>query len=143
MLVWCFVGLLIGLLTLGILISVRRIPWPEEWIIDRFCKLMVKKPGFRMIIPVIDKIVKKIKVHVQYSIPVFPEEKEIRIELKRGGQIILKDPRVWIVVNDSLKAVQTAIDFEGQIREITEHRLTGILNSLTHEQVMEMKESKS
>jgi hypothetical protein len=59
MLVGCFVRSLIGLLTLGILISVRRIPWPEEWIINRFGKLMVKKPGFRMTVPVIDKIVKK------------------------------------------------------------------------------------
>lgn len=145
---WTFVGLIIGLLTLGTFVSVRRIPWPEEWIIDRFGKLIKKRPGFRIIIPGIDRIVKKIKVRVQYSIPLFPgeeqkeERKEIKIELKKGGQIILKDPRVWIVVNDSLKAVQTAVDFEEQIREIVEHRLTGILNSLTFEEVMEMKKPK-
>jgi len=132
--------LLIGVVVV-VVANIHRVPFPENWIVDRLGSLVVKKPGYRIIVTWfgIEKIYAKIKTGVQDWICLFPDKENITIDLKKGGQLILKDPRIWIVVNDPLQAYKTATNFGEQIREITEHRLAGLLNSLTHEDVMEIK----
>ena len=135
----------VGAIALTILLIplIHRIPFPEVWLIDRFGNLVEKKAGLRIIIPGVEKIYKKVPVvGMQYGISLFPDRKDIRIGLRNGGQLILKDPRIWINIKNGLKAVKTAKDFEEQIREITEHRLSGSLNSFDYEEVMEMKTPK-
>lgn len=119
--------------------SVKRIFFPEVWIVDRLGTLVQKNPGWQIIIPGLEKVYKKIKANIQYSIDLFPEKEEIRIDLKDGGQVILKDPKVWIRVREPIRAVKVALNFEDQIREIVEHRITGWINNLTLKEVMEMK----
>jgi len=144
---WEIIISLLGIIIIGggILLSVlKRIPFPEVWIVDRRGELIEKKPGYRIIIEYFgfEKIYAKIKAGVQYSIPLFPDKEKILIDLKEGGQIILKDPRIWILVKEPLKTFKTAANFEEQIREIAEHRITGAINTLTFEEVMEMKTPK-
>lgn len=127
-----------------IVTTVHRISFPEVWIVDRLGTLIEKNPGYRLIVKFfgIEKVYKKVKAKIQYEISLFPDRKDIQIDLRKGGRFILKDPRIWIVVNEPLKAVKKAVNFEEQLREIAEHRLTGTINSLTYEEVMEMKTPK-
>jgi len=125
--------------------TVRRISFPEVWIIDRLGILIEKRSGYRIIVKFfgMEKIYKKVKANIQYEISLFSDREDIRIDLRKGGQLILQDPRIWIVINDPLKAVKRAVNFEEQLREMTEHRLTGAINSLTYEEVMKMKTPKA
>lgn len=138
-----FFALLIGFLTL----FVKRIPARECWVIDRWGKLIEKRPGYRIIVPYfgIDKVIKKIPT-VQYAIPLFEdlkaEGKEVRIDLKKGGEVILHDPRIWILVKNPLETVRVALDFENQLREMVENRITGALNIADHEDVMQLRQPR-
>jgi len=138
---WIIMAFFVVLAGILLLTLINRIPFPENWIIDRLGELVIKEPGYRIIVKWfgIEKIYAKIKTGVQYAISLFSDKENITIDLKKGGQLILKDPRIWIVVNNPLQAYKTATNFEEQIREMAEHRLTGFLNSLTYEEVMEMK----
>lgn len=135
-------GAILIVVTLLLLLKILyRVPFPESWIIDSLGILIEKKSGFRIIVTLfrIEKIYQKVKRGIQYSIPLYPDQKEVRIDLKIGGEVILKDPRIWIKVNDPLQAVKTAVNFEEQIREIVENRMSGALNDITYEEVMEIR----
>jgi hypothetical protein len=104
------------------------------------------RAGFHLIVKYfgIDKIYKRVKANIQYDISLFnePDKEKVQIDLKEGGKIILKDPRIWIKVTDPLTAVNEVLNFEEQLKEIVEHRLTGYLNALTFDEVMMMKYPK-
>jgi len=117
---------------------IRRIPFPESWVIDRGGALISKGPGYHFIIPFFgyDKIYKTVKANIQYHIPLFSDVKGLSIDLKKGGEIMLHDPRIWVLVENPVQAVRKAVNFEEQIREIVENRLTGALNNMTYEEII-------
>jgi hypothetical protein len=117
-----------------------RIPFGETWIIDRRGKIKAAEPGYHIILPFFgyDRIGAKINTR-QYPIHLFPEMKEIWVDLKEGGEIMLHDPRIWIKVNQPLKTFTTAANFEEQLREMVENRLTGAINIMSYEEIMELR----
>jgi hypothetical protein len=141
---WIGIVVIIGILLFLAKTIIKRIPYSEYWIVDHRGTPIVKCPGYCIIIPLFgyDKIIQKVTAHRQYHIPLFPERDEIWIDLFKGGEIRLYDPRIWIIVNDPLKAVTTAKNFEEQLREMVESRLTGALNVLTYEDIVELRVPK-
>jgi len=124
---------------------IYRIPFPEAWIIDREGVMRKEKPGYRVILLFFgyEKIYTKVNANIQYHIDLFPEFPDgLWIDLTKGGEIKLHDPRIWILAKDPLKAVTKTVKFEEQIREITENRMTGALNAMTYEDVMAMRKPK-
>jgi hypothetical protein len=117
-----------------------RVPYGETWIIDRHGEIRIAEPGYYIVIPFFDydRIRAKITTR-QYPIHLFPEMKEIWIDLKGGGEIRLHDPRIWIKVNEPLKIFTTAANFEEQLREMVENRLTGAINVMSYEEIMELR----
>ena len=131
------------LLTLFFRGTIKRIPFPEHWIIDRDGKLHDKGPGFVIVFFFlrIDKLYARIRTGVDYAIELFPEE-EHWVDLTVGGRIRLINPKIWINVNSALTVAQKALDFEAQIRAIAEQRLTGTVNLLTVKEVLKMRAPK-
>jgi regulator of protease activity HflC (stomatin/prohibitin superfamily) len=135
-------GILAGFAVLVRLLKeiIIRVPFGEAWIIDRQGEIRVAKPGYNIIIPFFSYERFRTKLNTrQYSIPLFPEMKEVWIDLSIGGEIRLHDPRIWIIIEDSLKAFTTAANFEEQLREMVENRLTGAVNAMTYEEIMELR----
>jgi len=131
-----------GLLILCVvlfLVFLKRIPFGEVWVIDRAGKLQKYNPGYRLIFTFweLEKIRKKVKT-LEYNIPLFGE-RETWIDLFGGGKAILLDPEIWILVKDPLKAVSSVEDFEVLVREMAEHRVNGKINSMTVDDVIQMK----
>jgi hypothetical protein len=141
---WIGIVIIIGVL-LFLAKIIKRVPYSEHWIVDHQGTPIVKRPGYCIIIPFFgyDKIVQKVTAQRQYHIPLFPERDEIWIDLYKGGEIRLYDPRIWIVVNEPLQAVQAAKNFEEQLREMVENRLTGAVNVLTYEDIVELRVPKA
>lgn len=135
-------GILAGFAVLIRLLKeiIIRVPFGEAWIIDRQGEIRVAEPGYYIVIPFFDydRIRAKITTR-QYPIHLFPEMKEIWIDLKGGGEIRLHDPRIWIKVNEPLKTFTTAANFEEQLMEMVENRLTGAINVMTYEEIMELR----
>ena len=121
-----------------------RVPYGEAWIIDRRGKVRAAEPGYHIFIPYLDyeRIAAKIQTR-QYAIHLFEDlkekQKEIWIDLAKGGEIKLHDPRFWIKAKDPLKAYTTAANFERQLREMVENRMTGAINAMTYEEIMELR----
>ncbi|KPJ73707.1 hypothetical protein AMJ48_00740 [Parcubacteria bacterium DG_74_1] len=135
---------LIVVIALAILAKafIRRVLFPEYWVVDRNGELIEKKPGYRILIPIIDKVYARVKTNIDYSIPLFGEEKEHSVDLAIGGRIRLSSPQIWIMVKEPKTTVKEASDFEKQISDIAEHRLAGAINVLTPDEVMVMRAPK-
>jgi regulator of protease activity HflC (stomatin/prohibitin superfamily) len=135
-------GILAGFTVLVRLLKeiIIRVPFGEAGIIDRQGEIRVAKPGYNIIIPFFGYERLRTKLNTrQYSIPLFPEMKEVWIDLSIGGEIKLHDPRIWIIIENPLKAFTTAANFEEQLREMVENRLTGAINAMTYEEIMELR----
>ncbi len=143
---WRFYSFVFGISGIALIISsalllrgiIRRIPFPQTWVIDRAGTLIPMPPGYHIILTWFgyDKIYKVVKVNIQYSIKLFPDMRLIAIDMKKGGEIRLHDPRIWIKVVDPVIALRTALNFEEQIREIVENRLTGAINQMSYRDIM-------
>ncbi len=135
-------GILVGSAALFSLLKkiIIRVPYGETWIIDRQGEIRTAEPGYCAVIPFFgyDRIRAKINTR-QYAVRLFPDMKEIWIDLKGGGEIRLHDPRIWIKVNGPLKAFTTSANFEEQLREMVENRVTGAINVMTYEEIMELR----
>lgn len=130
------------LLAVLFLVIIKRVPFPEHWIVDRMGRLVEKSPGYCIMLPIIDRLYARVKTGIDYSITLFGEEKEHSIDLTIGGRIRLTSPQVWISVKAPKTTVTEALDFERQISSIAEHRLAGAINLLTPEEVLVMRAPK-
>ncbi|MFH1714401.1 MAG: hypothetical protein ABH831_02300 [Candidatus Nealsonbacteria bacterium] len=152
---WVMVGVIIGTflgwlgfgifgaITIVVLFKkiIQRVPYSKTWIIDHNGTAIEKHPGYRIIIPFFgyDKLIKSVTTERQYGIILFSDVEKPWIDLSNGGEITLHDPQIWIIIHDPLKAVTTAVEFEEQLREMAENRVTGAINVLDYEQVVTLR----
>jgi len=139
------VGLIVFLLLVVLFLkkTLKRIPYPEHWIIDRLGKIFEKGPGYALVLSFlgIDKVYARIRTGVDYPIKLFPEE-DHWIDLTVGGRVKLNDPQVWIKVRSPLRIAEESLNFEFQIQEIAEQRITATVNLLKVKEVLGMRAPK-
>ncbi len=134
--IFIFLGAVLGII-LFLLKCIRRIPAREIWIVDHLGKIVAKEPGYTILIEHfgIDRVIAKLPWRVSFSVKLFEDVEEIRIDLREGGEVILKDPRIWITLVEPRKAFEISEKPLQQLREIAEHRLTGGINNMTHDEL--------
>ena len=129
---------ILGGLGLFISLCVYRIPWGETWIIDRRGQLIQRRPGYQVIFPYFQwNIIRKKVKTIEYSITLFPRE-DYWLPTANGGQVKLIEPKVWIKVKNPRKVAEVE-DYEILVREMAEHRIAGLINTLTEKEIDQMR----
>lgn len=128
------------------LIKLERLNFYERIIVDRGGKLVIKKAfllGYAFILKALnyERELRRVNVDIEYSIDIY-KDKEIWIDLKEGGKVTLRGPKVWIKVEGAEKAIKTALEdgklnFEELIENAAATTISEHIRSLSVNEIME------
>ncbi len=149
-LIYLTLGYNILIQLIGYVVTLKRLNFYERIAVDRGGKPVIKGPvimGYAFIWKIFnyEKMLRVIKVGSQYPIDLH-EEREILFDLKEGGKLILRDPKIWIKIEnnkEALKAMQAAVQdgelhFEKIIRDASSTVISGYMRSLNVDEAMKM-----